>query len=167
MTVNSNTAQTVKRGNNIIEEVEDFKYLGSMLSNTNGTAKDIKARISKGEKRILPTAIHMEKWVDQYEHQTGDIQRPNMEMEIKRRRWRWIGHVLRKGGDDVTKIALRWTPDGKRKRGHPKETWRRMVEQEMKDIGKIWGEIKKKAKHRQLWRQLVEALCADKHEKDK
>ncbi|XP_055997955.1 uncharacterized protein LOC130047311 [Ostrea edulis] len=47
MTVNSNTAQTVKIGNNIIEEVEDFKYLGSMLSNTNGTARDIKARISK------------------------------------------------------------------------------------------------------------------------
>ena len=49
-------------------------------------------------------------------------------------------------GEDITKIALRWTPTGKRKRGRPKETWRRMVEQEMKDIGKTWTAIEKKAK---------------------
>lgn len=47
MNISSNTIQPVHLGHNIIEEVEDFTYLGSMLSNTNGTAKDIRARISK------------------------------------------------------------------------------------------------------------------------
>ena len=69
--------------------------------------------------------------------------------------------------EDISKVALRWTPDGKRKRGRPKETWRRMVENEMKIIGKTWRVIEKKAKDRHLWRRLVEALCADGHEEDK
>ena len=29
---------------------------------------------------------------------------------IKIRRWRYIGHVLRKGSEDDTKIAMTWTP---------------------------------------------------------
>ena len=35
---------------------------------------------------------------------------------ILRRRWRWIGHVLRKDPQSITRTALHWTPDGKRKR---------------------------------------------------
>ncbi len=30
-------------------------------------------------------------------------------MEIRRRRMRWLGHVLRMPQDNITKIALRWT----------------------------------------------------------
>jgi hypothetical protein len=51
---------------------------------------------------------------------------------ITKRRWKWIGHVLRKEPDDTTKIALYWTSEGKRKRGRPKVTWRRTVEAERK-----------------------------------
>ncbi|XP_052242446.1 uncharacterized protein LOC127852530 [Dreissena polymorpha] len=43
------------------------------------------------------------------------LQRCNMEdMEtlITKRRWRWIGHVLRMNNDSIPKVALRWTPDG-------------------------------------------------------
>ena len=50
---------------------------------------------------------------------------PTKEMEplrrdVKRRRWKLIGHILRKDkkSDDVT--AVTWTPKGKRKRGRPK-----------------------------------------------
>ncbi|XP_071137251.1 uncharacterized protein [Mytilus edulis] len=49
MNISSNTIQPVYLGHNIIEEVGDFTYLGSMLSNTNGTAKDIRARISRAK----------------------------------------------------------------------------------------------------------------------
>ena len=33
------------------------------------------------------------------------------------------------------RIALTWTPEGKRKRGSPKETWRRTVERERGKLG--------------------------------
>ena len=40
---------------------------------------------------------------------------------IKRRRWKWLGHVLRMDNSRHAKIAISWTPDGKRKSGRPKE----------------------------------------------
>ena len=54
---------------------------------------------------------------------------------IRQRRWRWIGHVLRMPNTMNAKVALYWTPDGKRKRGRPKETWRRTMTREMKERG--------------------------------
>jgi hypothetical protein len=36
---------------------------------------------------------------------------------IKRRKWKWIGHTLRKPQDDITRQALEWNPTGKKKKG--------------------------------------------------
>jgi hypothetical protein len=59
----------------------------------------------------------------------------DMETSLIQKRWIWFGHVLRKPSEDMTKVALRWTPEGKRKRGRPKTTWRRTIENEIKEIG--------------------------------
>ena len=68
----------------------------------------------------------------------------NMEeitQEIKHRRWKLIGHVLKKSVNENTRIALTWTPEGRRRRGRPKETWRRTVEREGGELGfKGWAE---------------------------
>ena len=77
---------------------------------------------------------------------------------ICRRRWRWIGHVLRMPNTRTAKVALHWTPDGKRKRGRPKETWRRTVEREMKERGWSWNFLEIQARDRAQWRSMVEAL---------
>ena len=50
--------------------------------------------------------------------------------EVQMQRWRWIGQVLRMPPTTLPRVALGWTPDGHRKRGRPKETWRRTVERE-------------------------------------
>ena len=47
---------------------------------------------------------------------------------VTKRRWTWIGHVLRMDNSYLPRVALTWAPEGKRKRGKPKETWRRTVE---------------------------------------
>ena len=45
----------------------------------------------------------------------------DMETIITRKRWHWIGYVLRKDANSVTKVvAIHWTPEGQRKRGRPK-----------------------------------------------
>ena len=81
----------------------------------------------------------------------------NMEeitQQIKRRRWKLIGHVLRKSVNENTRIALTWTPEGRRKRGRPKETWRRTVERERGELGfKGWTEAGSCAKDREAWRE--------------
>ena len=76
--------------------------------------------------------------------------------QIRKGRWRYIGHVLRKSPDDHQRIALRWTPDGRRKRGRPKETWRRTVERERDLLGlRSWEAAAAVAKDRDRWRELT------------
>jgi hypothetical protein len=41
----------------------------------------------------------------------------------------------------MTRVALKRTPEGKRKRGRPKTTWRRIIENEIKERGYTWGTI--------------------------
>ena len=64
--------------------------------------------------------------------------------DIKTRRWKWIGHVLRKEPTNIANMFLRWTSTGKRKRGRPKETLRRTVESETKEVGISSHEVEKK-----------------------
>jgi hypothetical protein len=47
---------------------------------------------------------------------------------------------------NITRIALRWTPQGKRPRGRPKTTWRRTIEYELKEIGMTWEKLKQRLK---------------------
>ena len=68
-------------------------------------------------------------------------QQEDMETIITRKRWRWIVHVLRKDANSITKVAIHWTPEGKRKRDRPKKTWQRTVEAEMKNMNLSWGTI--------------------------
>jgi sorting nexin-29 len=79
--------------------------------------------------------------------------------EVRERRWRWIGHTCRMERNAIPRVAMRWTPDGKRKRGRPKETWRRTVEREMKELKMTWDTTTTQAQDRQQWRGFVRALC--------
>nr|KAG5706336.1 hypothetical protein BaRGS_026118 [Batillaria attramentaria] len=51
--------------------------------------------------------------------------------QILRRKWGWIGHTLRKPASSTTRQALTWNPQGKRKRGRPRNSWRRDTEAEL------------------------------------
>ncbi len=76
--------------------------------------------------------------------------------QIRRRRWRWIGHVLRMGHQQNPRIALTWAPEGRRSRGRPKETWRRTVESERQKMGfATWAEAVNFAEDRVEWRKLI------------
>lgn len=77
---------------------------------------------------------------------------------IKKRKYGWIGHTLRRPGNNISRQALDWNPQGKRKRGRPKQTWRRTVEREIQEEGKTWGELKCLAQNRVRWRSFVAAL---------
>jgi len=49
----------------------------------------------------------------------------DINLEIIKRKLRWIGHTLRKENGEIPKVALLWNPQGSRKRGRPKNSWRR------------------------------------------
>ncbi|CAG9112518.1 unnamed protein product [Plutella xylostella] len=80
--------------------------------------------------------------------------------EIAKRKWRWIGHTVRRGATNAATIAFDWRPpNGKRSRGRPVQTWRRSVENELRAAGLSWSEAKSTAEDRRKWRTLVETLC--------
>ena len=56
--------------------------------------------------------------------------------------------------------TLRWAPPGKRKRDRPLGTWRRTVEEEMREVGKTWNELGWLAQDRDGWRKFVGAVCS-------
>ena len=49
---------------------------------------------------------------------------------VRKRRWAWMGHVLRMDNSCLPRVVLTWALEGKRKRGRRKETWRRTLEKE-------------------------------------
>ena len=81
-----------------------------------------------------------------------------------RRPWRWIGHVMRGKPGNICCTALLWTPEGKQKRGWPKNTWHQTVEGEFKTLHHTWGTIQKLAQNRQEWGTFVAASHASRHE---
>ena len=56
-----------------------------------------------------------------------------MSKEVKRRRWKMIGPILRQDQNSDYNIAMAWAPKGKRRRGRRKTTWRHTVEKERKE----------------------------------
>jgi hypothetical protein len=83
-----------------------------------------------------------------------------IDLQISKHKWGWLGHTLRKTPVDLTRQALEWNPQGKRRRGRPKNTWQRTMLEEAKEINKTWAEIKAEAKNRVRCKILVEALCS-------
>ncbi|VDP09506.1 unnamed protein product [Schistosoma margrebowiei] len=61
---------------------------------------------------------------------------PPAEEEIRKRRWKWIGHTLRKSFNCLTRQALTWNAEGKRQRGRPKNILRWEVESYIKRMNK-------------------------------
>ena len=81
--------------------------------------------------------------------------------EVRRRRWNWLGRVLRREGGNNCFMALGWTPEGRRVRGRPKTIWRRTADRERNKAGwKSWNVAKAAARDRECWSENVSALCA-------
>ena len=131
-------------------------YGAETWRNTAVNTKRIQSFINNCLRRIL--GIY---WPDKISNlklweRTG--QKP-VEQEILQRRWRWIGHTIRKSASNTTRQALNWNPQGKRKRGRPRNTWRRDVEADIKELGLTWGKLERLAQDRDAWRTLVGGLC--------
>nr|KAG5704809.1 hypothetical protein BaRGS_015192 [Batillaria attramentaria] len=84
-----------------------------------------------------------------------------MDVQVRRRKWRWVGHNLRKEPYNITKQALEWSPQGKRKRGRPKQTWRSSLHCELRDSGLTWEEAKTCARDRRIRGRQKKKATAD------
>ncbi|GFR68968.1 retrovirus-related Pol polyprotein from type-1 retrotransposable element R2 [Elysia marginata] len=69
-------------------------------------------------------------------------QQESIEKILVERRWKWIGHALCKSQNAIPRVAVQWKPEGRRKRGRPKSTWRRTAEAEAATMGESWGTLR-------------------------
>ncbi|GFR82611.1 hypothetical protein ElyMa_002367100 [Elysia marginata] len=169
--VGTQTSEAVMIGDQPLEDVDAFCFLGRNIDQEGGTSKEIKARIGKAPaafitlgrfwktrdislktklrifnsnvksvllygceawnastmcikriqvfiNRCLRRILRI-KWTDKISNESlweRTRQIPAGD-EIGRRRWRWIGHTLRKPCGSITKNVLDWNPQGKRSRG--------------------------------------------------
>ena len=135
-------------------------------------------KVNKGDKREIDVfqnkclrRILGVKWQDKVNTQEllARAEMKPLSKEVMKRRWRMIGHILRKDEDSDEMIALTWAPEGKRRKGRPNwATWRRTVEKERKELGwNTWEEARAVAVNRDRWRSLTEALCTTRCEEDR
>ena len=91
----------------------------------------------------------------------------DIKLTIKQRKWRWLGHTLRKGHGDLTNQALTWNPfTGKRKPGRPKTTWRREFLDELRDENlSSFDDASTEAQVKEKWRTIVRGLRSEKRDK--
>src|SRR5579871_3936580 len=92
-----------------------------------------------------------------------DTNQESIDNIIRKRRWRWLGHVMRMNPDIPAKTALTLTPEGKRKKGRPRTTWRSTVEEELCCASLTWDTAQRVARNRGAWMDLVEASCTTGH----
>ena len=77
-------------------------------------------------------------------------------MQIRRQKWKWLGHTLRKRNEAIKREALVWNLQGKRRRGRPRHTWQGTVHNEALEKGKSWNEVRIMAGNRTRWRCFVD-----------
>jgi hypothetical protein len=119
--------------------VKSLLYACENWKNTNQITRRLQTFINKCLGGIMNI-----KWTDKITNEELwriTKQKP-MEIQIKRRKWNWIGHTLRKEAGAIEKTALDWNPQGYRRRGRPKRTWRSTAEDEIRNIGRLWDEVK-------------------------
>ena len=110
------------------------------------------------EAKLERPEMRMVRWmrgVSLREKKTNAELRESMGIEkisdvMRRSRLIWMGHVLRKEGNDWVKKSMDMTVEGSRGRGRPKMTWEKVVERDMK----VRGLVRNDAKDGVKWRAL-------------
>ena len=68
--------------------------------------------------------------------------------------------MLRKEAVTIEKTALDWSPLGYRRRGRPKRTWRRTIEDEIRNTGRSWNKVKGTNGDHNVCKLSMDALCS-------
>jgi len=89
----------------------------------------------------------------------------SIENKIKRRKWNWIGHTLHKETGAIEKTALDWNPQGYRRRGRPKRTWRTTIQDEIKSTRISRDEVKGTAADCNAWKLFMDAFCSTRRKR--
>jgi hypothetical protein len=99
-----------------------------------------------------------------YEGDLGEITKQEpVTAQIRKRKWRWIGHTVRKPEESIEKAGLDWNPQGIQRCARPRKTWRRSVEEEISKKGKTWRRGEGVGKGQNKIENFTSALCSERN----
>src|SRR3984885_2110199 len=123
-------------------------------------------RLEAAHHRWLRRILHVS-WRDKVKNDT--IRRitgqETMENIIRKRRLRWMGHVIRMDEARIAKQVMNWKPEGRRGRGRPRKNWPGTIKEDLKCMDMTLEEATQLAVNREEWRSCI-ARCAELHDKD-
>ena len=120
--------------------------------------RDVELRVRRFESNCLRKIMNISWFEHISEEQIRERSGQKSVIEtIRYRRWRWYGHVLRMPEHRLPKQALNWTPEGSRRVGRPKDTWRRTIAKDKREKN-IDVDVEALAQQRVDWRNFITAL---------
>ncbi|CAJ1066800.1 hypothetical protein Bbelb_242320 [Xyrichtys novacula] len=145
-------------GEQDIEFIEDFTYLGSNISISS---QHLHWR--RGEKRTdqnwqscrsLPTTLeHLVIEIHHHNHKAMPLYvsgHPYSDLRLER----------------PARVAIDWMPEGgKRRRGRPKKTWRQTAKEDLSEMGVSWHGARRVARDQSKWRGLI-AQCSNRNRRN-
>jgi len=121
--------------------------------------KKLEATHHKFQRRIMGIS-----WKDKVSNERvrTQTQLEKIDLFIKERRLRWLGHVLRMDDNGLPTQVVHWDIIGsKRKPGRPRKNWIDTIQQNLKSIGMTWEVAQQLAVNREGWRRRVAECVFD------
>ena len=85
----------------------------------------------------------------------------DIKLTIKQRKWRWLGHTLWGGQDDITNQSLKWDPHENHRVVDQNPPERENFKMNLKkEINQILSEASTVAASKEKWKDLVHGLCS-------
>jgi len=125
---------------------------------TEKTVSKLQTFIKTGLRRIHP--IYWPSTISNFNLWEATGQAP-VKRQIMSRKWTWIGHTIRRPMDCIARQAFHWNPQGSRRSGRPRNSWRRNTESTIQMNNCTWTQMERLARDRGYWRSFVSGLCSE------
>jgi hypothetical protein len=91
-------------------------------------------------------------------HNSARVLKTMINMEMRKRKFGWIGHTPRKDKSEPCKAAVQWNPQVARRMGRPRNSWRRTT---LNECGKrSWIGLRFIVRNREGWKIFLDNLCS-------
>ncbi|XP_071797183.1 uncharacterized protein [Asterias amurensis] len=156
------TTPDILVGQDKVDVVDDFTYLGSSINSQGSMDHEISCRIEKKldafDSRCLRKILGI-KWDAFVRNEVRDrSQQTPVSNTICGRRMNWLGHVSRLPPSRLANQVLWWNPPGRRRRGRPKMNWHQTIQRDLHRVNRGWSDVRSLTADRSAWRALA-ASC--------
>ena len=111
------------KGRRVEDVAEEAASISDMASTSSTLTSDEKSEDDED-------GVRLESWVSWMQRVTNEAEEAMRAAgvqewtgEVRRRKWRWAGHVARRTDDRWARQVLEWKPDGARLQGRPVTRW--------------------------------------------